>query len=132
LTAASRKPCGKKKEAYERRYTCKRPVSRQQNGIAIIIGMVLRIGDVMTYSEKFAQMNREAAATGIAAALIAAFWWVSGFALERINFTVFYMPGWFVVSCAGSLILSIFAAVFLVKKVYKNFSFTDDEDADKT
>jgi uncharacterized membrane protein YhdT len=85
----------------------------------------------MTYSEKFALMNREAAATGIAVALIAVFWWVSGFALEKIDFTIFYMPGWFVVSCAGTLILSISTAVFLVKKVYKNFSFTDDEAADK-
>jgi uncharacterized membrane protein YhdT len=82
----------------------------------------------MTYGEKFVQMNREAAATGIAVALIAAFWWVSGFALEKIDFTILYMPGWFVVGCAGSLILSVCAAVFLVKKVYKNFSFTDDED----
>jgi uncharacterized membrane protein YhdT len=80
----------------------------------------------MTYKEKFIQMNREAAATFIAVALIALFWWVSGFALEKINFTIFYMPGWFVVGCAGSLILSICAAVFLVKRVYKDFSLTDD------
>jgi uncharacterized membrane protein YhdT len=80
----------------------------------------------MTYKEKFVQMNREAVATFIAVVLIAVFWWVSGFALERINFTIFYMPGWFVVGCAGSLILSICAVVFLVKKVYRNFSLTDD------
>jgi uncharacterized membrane protein YhdT len=37
------------------------------------------------------------------------------------------MPGWFVVSCAGTLVLSVCAAVFLVKKVYKNFSLEADE-----
>jgi uncharacterized membrane protein YhdT len=84
----------------------------------------------MTYREKFVQMNREAAATGGAVALIAAFWWISAFALEKADFTLFSMPGWFVVSCAGTLILSVCAAVFLVKKVYKNFSL-QDEDADE-
>ncbi|MDR2803494.1 MAG: YhdT family protein [Treponema sp.] len=82
----------------------------------------------MTYKEKFTQMNKEAAATAAAVALIAAFWWISGFALEKFNFTIFYMPGWFVVSCAGSLILSVCAAVFLSKKIYKNFSLTDDDE----
>ena len=82
----------------------------------------------MTYKEKFVQMNREAAATFIAVALIAVFWWVSAFALEKINFPIFYMPLWFVVGCAGSLILSVCAVVFLVKKVYRNFSLTDDEE----
>ncbi|MDR3356190.1 MAG: YhdT family protein [Spirochaetaceae bacterium] len=86
----------------------------------------------MTYKEKFVQMNKEAAATFIAVALIAAFWWVSGFALEKIDFTILYMPGWFVVGCAGSLVLSVCAVVFLVKKVYKNFSLTDDDTAGPT
>ncbi|MDR2444688.1 MAG: YhdT family protein [Spirochaetaceae bacterium] len=81
----------------------------------------------MTYKEKFIQMNREAAATVIAVALIAVFWWVSGFALEKMDFTIFYMPLWFVVGCAGSLILSVCSVVFLVKKIYKDFSLTDDE-----
>jgi uncharacterized membrane protein YhdT len=80
----------------------------------------------MTYKEKFIQMNKEAAATMIAVAIIAAFWWISGFALEKIDFTVLSMPGWFVVSCTGSFILSVCAAVFLVKKVYKNFSLSDE------
>ncbi|MDR1147596.1 MAG: YhdT family protein [Spirochaetaceae bacterium] len=82
----------------------------------------------MTYREKFIQINKEAAGTIIAIAVIAVFWWVSGFALEKIDFTIFYMPGWFVVSCGGSLILSICAAVFLVKKVYKNFDLSDLSD----
>ena len=81
----------------------------------------------MTYKEKFVQMNREAAATVIAVALIAVFWWVSAFVLEKADFTLFYMPGWFVVGCAGSVILSVCAVVFLVKKVYRNFKLTDDE-----
>jgi uncharacterized membrane protein YhdT len=86
----------------------------------------------MTYKEKFIQMNREAAATFIAVALIAVFWWVSGFALEKIGFTIFYMPLWFVVGCAGLLILPVCAVLFLVKRVYKDFSLTDDEAVDIT
>jgi uncharacterized membrane protein YhdT len=81
----------------------------------------------MTYKEKFVQMNREAAATVIAVALIAVFWWVSAFVLEKADFTIFYMPLWFVVGCAGSIILSVCAVIFLVKKVYRNFKLTDDE-----
>jgi uncharacterized membrane protein YhdT len=85
----------------------------------------------MTYREKFVQMNREAAATGIAVALIAVFWWVSAFALEKVSFTIFFMPLWFVTSCAGSLILSVCAALFLVKKVYKDFSLSCEDEGNE-
>jgi uncharacterized membrane protein YhdT len=82
----------------------------------------------MTYREKFIQMNREAAATGIAVAVIAAFWWVSAFTLEKVNIKVFFMPLWFVASCAGSVVLSVCAVLFLVKKIYKNFSLSDEDE----
>ena len=64
----------------------------------------------MSYKEKFVQMNKEAKATWIVAAVIIIFWWVAGFGVYSAfgaGFTMFGMPAWFVLSCFGSWILSI-------------------------
>jgi uncharacterized membrane protein YhdT len=81
----------------------------------------------MDYREKHAIMRREAAATLAATAVIMAFWWIAGFGLQDLPFTIFSMPLWFVVSCFGSWILSIAAACVLVKRFFTVFSLEDDE-----
>jgi uncharacterized membrane protein YhdT len=83
----------------------------------------------MDYRAKHKQMNREARATLIACAVVMAFWWAAGFALSRFDFTVFHLPGWFVVASFGSWFLSIGLVCILLKKVFINFSL-DDEDED--
>jgi uncharacterized membrane protein YhdT len=87
----------------------------------------MQIMEKMSYREKFVQMNKEAKATWIVMAILIAFWWIASFGTSWIDYTIFHMPGWFVVSCVGSWILSIALVVFLVKKVFKDFSL-DDED----
>ena len=83
----------------------------------------------MDYKKKHAVMRREARATLIAAALVMVFWWVTGFGLQHTGFTIFYMPGWFVVSCFGSWLLSILLVIYLINRVFTDFSL-DDEDQD--
>jgi uncharacterized membrane protein YhdT len=83
----------------------------------------------MDYKEKHTIMGREARATVIAALVVMVFWWAAGFGLSRVDFTLFYMPGWFVVSCFGSWLLSIGLAVFLVRRVFKDFSLDDDGES---
>ena len=81
----------------------------------------------MSYRDKFIQMNKEAKATWVVAAILIAFWWIAAFGAAGIDYTIFSMPGWFVVSCFGVWILSIILVTALVTKVFKNFSLEDDE-----
>ena len=85
----------------------------------------------LTYKEKFIQMNKEAKASWIVAAVIIVFWWIGGFGVYNLfgeDFFVFSMPAWFVISCFGSWILSIALVFFLIKKIYKDFDLEDKEE----
>ncbi len=84
----------------------------------------------MSYKEKFVQMNKEAKATWIVAAIVIIFWWVAGFGVYGAfgsGFTIFGMPAWFVLSCFGSWILSIVLVAYLIKGVFKDFDLDDDD-----
>ena len=81
----------------------------------------------MSYREKFIQMNKEAKATWITAAIIIAFWWITAFGLAGLDYTIFHMPAWFVISCFGVWILSTIMVTALVTNVFKDFSLEDDE-----
>ena len=80
----------------------------------------------MDYKKKHAVMRREARATLIAAVLVMAFWWVAGFGLQHINFTIFYLPGWFVVACFGSWLLAVLLVFFLITRVFTDFSLENE------
>ena len=84
----------------------------------------------MSYKEKFVQMNKEAKATWIVAAVIIIFWWLAGFGVYGafgFVLTILGMPAWFVLSCFGSWILSIVLVAYLIKKVYKDLELDDAE-----
>ena len=80
----------------------------------------------MDYKKKHAIMRREARATLIAAVLVMAFWWAAGFGLQSIDFTIFYLPGWFVVACFGSWLLAVLLVFFLITRVFTDFSLDDE------
>ena len=85
----------------------------------------------MSYKEKFVQMNKEANATWIIAAIIIAYWWITGFGVYGVfgaEWTIFGMPAWFVLSCFGSWILSIVLVIVMVKVVFKHFDLDEDEE----
>ncbi|MDR1977771.1 MAG: YhdT family protein [Synergistaceae bacterium] len=82
----------------------------------------------MSYKEKFVQMNKEAKATWIVAAILIAYWWIAGFGTAGMDYTIFHMPGWFVLSNFGVWILSIVLVWVLTAKVFEDFSLEDDED----
>ena len=84
----------------------------------------------MSYKEKFIQMNKEAKATWIVAALIIAYWWIAGFGVYGMvgsGWTILGMPAWFVLSCFGSWFLSIILVVVIVKKVFVDFDLEEEE-----
>jgi len=87
-----------------------------------------QVMEKMSYREKFIQMNREAKATCVVAVILIAFWWITAFGLAGLDSTIFHMPVWFVVSCFGVWILSIILVVYLVTKVFKDFSLEHEDD----
>lgn len=84
----------------------------------------------MTYQEKFIQMNKEAKATWIVAAIIIVYWFLSGFGVYAVwgaEWTILGMPAWFVLSCFGSWILSMVLVALMVKKVFKDFDLEEED-----
>lgn len=80
----------------------------------------------LTYKEKFIQMDREAAATAICAAIIMAAFWAALLLLKDSPETLFEMPLWFSVSCLGGYVLSVVAVIFLVKRYFRDFDLDQD------
>jgi uncharacterized membrane protein YhdT len=85
----------------------------------------------MSYREKFIQMNREAKATWIVTAILIAFWWIAGFGTAGLDYTLFGMPGWFVLSSFGVWILSILLVWGLTVTVFRDFSLEDDDEMEQ-
>ena len=83
----------------------------------------------LTYKEKFVQMNKEAKASWIVAAIVIAFWWIAGFGIYGrwgAEWTILGMPAWFVVSCFGSWILCVGLVWWITAKVFQDFDLEDD------
>lgn len=84
----------------------------------------------MTYREKFIQMNKEAKASWVVAAIVIAFWWAAGFGIYEVfgdSWTILHMPAWFVVSCFGSWILCVALVWWITKKVFVDFDLEEEE-----
>ena len=84
----------------------------------------------MDYKKKHALMRREARATLVAAFVVMIFWWAAGFGLQHAAFTIFHLPAWFVVACFGSWLLAVLLVIFLITRVFTNFSLEDEAARD--
>ncbi|MDR0552074.1 MAG: DUF997 family protein [Spirochaetaceae bacterium] len=82
----------------------------------------------MDYKKKHALIRREAPAAFIAAVLVMIFWWTAGFCLKDSDFTILYMPAWFVIGSFGSWLLAIALTFFLVTRIFTDFSLEDDNE----
>jgi uncharacterized membrane protein YhdT len=82
----------------------------------------------LSYSEKFAAMDREALATVILAVVITVFFWAAIFLLKDSSVFVASMPLWFVVSCIGGYLLSVAGVIFLVRHFMTDFSLGEEHD----
>ena len=81
----------------------------------------------MNREQKEKQIRKEAGATLILFA--ACFVWNVGFAygLSGTGIRVFGLPLWWLVSTPGMFILALAGVVFLLKKVFRDISLTDEE-----
>ena len=90
----------------------------------------------MSYKEKFIQMNKEAKATWILAAICFTVWLAGGFGVYLLvgsSWRILKMPAWFVLGSLGSWLVSVLGVIYLVKFVFVDFDLncTDDEEEEK-
>lgn len=56
---------------------------------------------------------------------------ITAFLLNSTGWTIFHMPAWFVVSVFGTVILAIIGVFVLLKIVFIDFSYDEDEERDE-
>lgn len=80
----------------------------------------------LSYKQKHAQANREAAATVVALGVTIVVWMVCGFGLSGLDVTVFHTPLWVVGGTIGTWICAIVVSVVLAKCVFTDFDLNDE------
>ena len=85
----------------------------------------------LTYAQKHAQANREAAATvaGLAATIVV--WIALGFGLSGLDIELFSTPLWVIGGTIGTWAFAIALTVFLAKRVFKDFDLDDPAGNEK-
>ena len=85
----------------------------------------------LSKEEKHKQCLKEIKAT-LLVACICFFWLViTAFLLYSTGWTIFHMPAWFVVSVLGSVFIAIIGVFVLLKFVFIDFSYDEDEERDE-
>ena len=86
----------------------------------------------MTRDEKNRQIKKEARATFILF-LICFFWHVgTGYLFNGSGIKLFGLPLWWVLSTPGVFVIAVIGVIFLLKKVFVNFSLEyEDEETGK-
>ncbi len=80
----------------------------------------------MTEKEKYRQVCREAAATGIALLILIVFWLFAGFGLSDSTMTIFRLPLWAAASTVGVWLFAIVLVWVLTKFVFKDMDLGDE------
>lgn len=84
----------------------------------------------MKREDKFKQIAKEARVVLWALAAIIVFWIVAGLGVSRLDITILHTPLWIITGCIGTWIFSVIIVVFLMKRIFKDFSL-EEEDADE-
>ena len=83
----------------------------------------------MTRKEKDNQIRKEARAT-VVLFVICFVWHVGfGYLLSGSGITVAGLPLWWILSTPGVFVVAVVGVVYLLKKVFVNFSLDDEEEA---
>ncbi|MBR3146918.1 MAG: YhdT family protein [Eubacterium sp.] len=85
----------------------------------------------MTREEKERQIKKEARATAILFA-ICFIWHVGfGYLLSGSGIKLFGLPLWWILSTPGVFVVAVVGVIYLLKKVFVNFSLDDDDETGK-
>ena len=109
---------------------CKIQVDELQNNIIKSIKREF-IMKKLTKEEKHKQCLKEIKATMFV--VFVCFLWhvLTAFLLNSKGGTLFHMPLWFVVSVFGTIILAIIGVIWLLKFVFVDFSYDEEECEDE-
>ena len=109
---------------------CKIQVDELQNNIIKSIKREF-IMKKLTKEEKHKQCLKEIKATMLV--VVVCFLWhvLTAFLLNSKGGTLFHMPLWFVVSVFGTIILAIIGVFWLLKFVFVDFSYDEEECEDE-
>ena len=80
----------------------------------------------MTEKEKYRQICREAAATGIALLILIVFWLFAGFGLSGSDVTIFRLPLWAATSTVGVWIFAIVLVWGLTRFVFRDMDLEEE------
>ena len=84
----------------------------------------------MSKEQKHEQCLKEIKATLIVTGICSAWHIITAFALNGSGLYFLGMPAWFSVSVFGTIVLALLGVWFLMKKVFVDFDY-DDEDAEE-
>lgn len=82
----------------------------------------------MTNEEKHQQCLREIKGTLIVVAICCIWHVATAFLLNGSDLYFLGMPAWFSVSVLGTIILALAGVTFLLKKVFVDFEYDDEEE----
>lgn len=85
----------------------------------------------LSNEEKRAQCTRELRATLLLTAICACWHIVWAFVLSGSGTFLLGMPAWFTVSVFGTIVIAIVGVIFLTRRVFVDFSYDEEEEADK-
>ena len=84
----------------------------------------------LTDQERHLQIRKEVKWTLVLTAICCAWHILSAFLLNGTGLYFLGMPAWFSVSVLGTILIAIIGVVFLLKKVFVDFSYDDEVEAD--
>lgn len=70
--------------------------------------------------EKYRQVRREAAATGLLLLVLIVFWLFAGFGLSQVEAEVFHLPLWVWASTVGVWLVAILGVAALIRFVFRD------------
>ena len=81
----------------------------------------------LSKEEKHRQCLKEIKATLVVVAICFVWHVLTAFLLNSTGWTIFHMPAWFVVSVFGTVIIAIIGVFVLLKFVFADFSYDEEE-----
>ena len=81
----------------------------------------------MTEKEKYLQMRKEAAGTGITLLILIVVWYLAGFGMAQLDWQIAGLPIWTITGTVGVWIFALVAVKVLTTLVFKDFSLESKE-----
>ena len=82
----------------------------------------------MSNKQKYLQIRREAAFTGLALLALILFWLVAGFGTSGLDIKVMHLPLWAVLGSIGVWAMAIVLTFLLTHFIFKDMDFDADGD----